>query len=509
VGDSSAVASAYAATIDWGDGTSTSAGTVSGTGGVFAVQGSHIYTVDSYDATSHTYQATVTLTKGGQTVLTATHAVEVVRPMLTLQMANVVVQPNGTVNSQTIATLEVPNGSDFTSEFAATITWGDGTTSSGTVSGSNGLFQVAGGHTYATPGNYTIQLEVSQAWGSSWATNRALSAARLPVAFAPAPLLPRVKGPIIAVASATAAPVVAWANLTTVVVSSRNSPVISGSTITPGGWVQALALSSDGKYLAVAVHDAGGMDSLVKVYQLSGASPDFTLKYTIRVVQDRVVPNAFAFSQGGRLLALGTSFGHVYVYNTATGKQLMTRRVGPQVEALAFSPDSTTVAVASSDPTRPNAGSRVRLLNAATGNVLYDSGVLADFLVHSLAFSRNGKRLLMAGGGMIALRLFDVENRKALWSVQTPDREPVTATFDATGTRIVAGDNGGNVRVFNGSDANGNQILKRAVTSGNGIVRVVVSSDNKTILAAGEKGLVPTLTSKFILLLAEMEQIPE
>ena len=45
------------------------------------------------------------------------------------------------------------HGGDFT----ATINWGDGTTTAGTVIGSNGSFTVAGGHTYADEGSDPLE----------------------------------------------------------------------------------------------------------------------------------------------------------------------------------------------------------------------------------------------------------------------------------------------------------------------------------------------------------------
>jgi hypothetical protein len=47
--------------------------------------------------------------------------------------------------------------------YTATIDWGDGTTSTGTVSGSNGAFTVSGKHTYAVAGAYTITTTVVDA----------------------------------------------------------------------------------------------------------------------------------------------------------------------------------------------------------------------------------------------------------------------------------------------------------------------------------------------------------
>src|SRR5712691_10566353 len=48
-----------------------------------------------------------------------------------------------------VARFTVNNSTDTASAFTATIDWGDGVTTTGTVVGSNGSFTVLGGHTYA------------------------------------------------------------------------------------------------------------------------------------------------------------------------------------------------------------------------------------------------------------------------------------------------------------------------------------------------------------------------
>jgi hypothetical protein len=161
VGNSSAQASQYTATIQWGDGTS-GAGTVSGSNGRFTVQGTHTYAADSLNQLSGAYQVTVQLSNASGSVLSAGHSVVLVRPQMALQVANVPINADGTVSTQAIAAFEEPDASDSSGEFAATINWGDGTTSAGTISGSGGLFQVAGGHTYAAADSYLIQVEVAQ-----------------------------------------------------------------------------------------------------------------------------------------------------------------------------------------------------------------------------------------------------------------------------------------------------------------------------------------------------------
>src|SRR5206468_1479827 len=48
------------------------------------------------------------------------------------------------------------------SDFAAVISWGDATTSTGSVTGSAGNFTVLGGHSYADEGNFTVTVSISE-----------------------------------------------------------------------------------------------------------------------------------------------------------------------------------------------------------------------------------------------------------------------------------------------------------------------------------------------------------
>jgi hypothetical protein len=60
-----------------------------------------------------------------------------------------------------IATFTDTNKSDTASNFTATITWGDGTTTDGKVAGSNGVFTVTGGHTYADEGSFPLGVTIA------------------------------------------------------------------------------------------------------------------------------------------------------------------------------------------------------------------------------------------------------------------------------------------------------------------------------------------------------------
>jgi uncharacterized repeat protein (TIGR03803 family) len=63
--------------------------------------------------------------------------------------------------SGVVATFTTPDLIDGAASFTATITWGDGSTSAGVVSGSNGGFTVSGSHTYAAAASYAVSVHMS------------------------------------------------------------------------------------------------------------------------------------------------------------------------------------------------------------------------------------------------------------------------------------------------------------------------------------------------------------
>jgi hypothetical protein len=67
--------------------------------------------------------------------------------------------------SGAVITFTTPDTIDGPTSFAATITWGDGSTSAGVVSGGGGAFTVSGSHTYADPGNKTLRVNISHVLG--------------------------------------------------------------------------------------------------------------------------------------------------------------------------------------------------------------------------------------------------------------------------------------------------------------------------------------------------------
>jgi hypothetical protein len=160
--DTSATASEYSATIDWGDGSPTSSGTISGSGGSFQVDGTHTYEEEG------TYDVTVVITDVDNTSNTDTahSTANVADAPLHSQCAAPATSLKAYAGPTATFTDEDPNGTS--SDYTATIDWGDSSTSSGTVSpgSGSGPYTVSGTHTYSATGTYTITTTIDDAGGS-------------------------------------------------------------------------------------------------------------------------------------------------------------------------------------------------------------------------------------------------------------------------------------------------------------------------------------------------------
>ena len=162
--DSSAVAGQFTATIDWGDGNTTT-GTVTGSGGSFLVNGIKDYAVDSYDEPGNVYNVSVTVNGPQNEAITCSETIGVERPSaITVIGETIVAQPSIGFTGATVAMFTDPDAADTAGKFDATIFWGDGSSSTGTVQGTDGIFLVTGGHTYDSPGDHAIEVLVAQGW---------------------------------------------------------------------------------------------------------------------------------------------------------------------------------------------------------------------------------------------------------------------------------------------------------------------------------------------------------
>jgi hypothetical protein len=187
----------YIATIQWGDGTATVAspiaqanynqaivnsqgqitgqlvaaqnvpGIVLGSDGkTFSVNLAHQY------ANQGNYTITILLNHEGELSQTVTTSALVAgHDQLTATGGTPITGTFGTsITDATVATFTDTNTVSTAADFTAAITWGDGQSSTGKITGSNGSFTVTGSHTYGSASQFPIGVTISNFGGTATAT---------------------------------------------------------------------------------------------------------------------------------------------------------------------------------------------------------------------------------------------------------------------------------------------------------------------------------------------------
>jgi uncharacterized repeat protein (TIGR01451 family) len=160
----------YSATIDWGDSTSPTPGIISYSNGTFSIYGSHTYAEESgaEHPGSNPYQISVTVSHGtAATTSGVTATATVSDPAVLATGGRVLTATAGTpMTQQVVATFTDPGGPEAVGDYSADVDFGDGNgfhNGAGVVSfdGASQSFLVkAGGVTYATAGDNTLQVRV-------------------------------------------------------------------------------------------------------------------------------------------------------------------------------------------------------------------------------------------------------------------------------------------------------------------------------------------------------------
>ena len=149
---------ATSATIDWADGSRFTSATVDSLG---RVTGTHTYTEEG------DYSGLIDWTNSDGTAQSTPFDLKVVDAPLTAAAVNFTAVA-GSQFSGPVATFTDADPGGTASDYSATIVWGDGTQSAGTVTaGQNGDFVVSGTHTYATTGSYETTVSIADAGGST------------------------------------------------------------------------------------------------------------------------------------------------------------------------------------------------------------------------------------------------------------------------------------------------------------------------------------------------------
>ena len=149
-------ADTLAATITWPDGT-TLPGTISGpdASGVFTVSGSHTFAEETSGAA-----VSVAISDTGGATATAASTADIAEAPLSGTSASIA---TGTSVSGAVASFSDADANDATGDYAATIDWGDGQTSAGSIAAgaAAGEFNVTGNHAYSDNFPHTIGVTVT------------------------------------------------------------------------------------------------------------------------------------------------------------------------------------------------------------------------------------------------------------------------------------------------------------------------------------------------------------
>ena len=145
------------------------------------------------------------------------------------------------------------------------------------------------------------------------------------------------------------------------------------------------------------------------------------------------------------------------------------------INSIAFSPDGQLLASGSEDFT-------VKVWSVPTKQIVATlEHVVDDFVevVTGVNFSPDGEQLATAGPNV---KLWDVSTWTVVKTIQPADWV-VTTTFSPNGQRLVTGDEGGNVEIWNTQSG---QSVETLEVSGNS---VQFSADTRTLAIAGDDGL--------------------
>ena len=200
-----AIGNDYAAAINWGDG-QFSSGTVvpfktavqlGGAGVEFTVEASHTYTKTG------TFTVAASINDAEGSAVTETSTVIVTNSSLQQITAAPINAVEGIPFTGTVASFTDPNPADTANQFTASITWGNGDSTAGTVSASGSAFVVTAvdpvsgkGYAYPEEGNYNVTIAVMGPAGASFTAfttatvaDAPLTATGLTLGVAPNPLI--------------------------------------------------------------------------------------------------------------------------------------------------------------------------------------------------------------------------------------------------------------------------------------------------------------------------------
>jgi len=211
--------------------------------------------------------------------------------------------------------------------------------------------------------------------------------------------------------------------------------------------VVSMALSPDGKRIV-----SGGWDKTIKVWDVASSGELLTINPSannkhiqaldvgdvngLRQTLSSVAPS-LAFSPDGRQIASGHFSGEINIWDTATGKLLMTLK-GHKIPvfSIAFSPDGKRMASRAYEVKLWDTANWTELMSISDPAI--DHPELTG-IESCLTFSPDGKRIASSGGWDGQIKVWDTVTGHKVWSLKGHDYWAYSVSFSPDGKFIVSG----------------------------------------------------------------------
>ncbi|HUN35307.1 MAG TPA: hypothetical protein VMU95_25175 [Trebonia sp.] len=252
-------------------------------------------------------------------------------------------------------------------------------------------------------------------------------------------------------------------------VAFSGQPVVlpSGSASNP----DSVAFSADGSMMAT-----GNSDGTVDLRNPA----TFHVTRTLAAHGAQQQAFAVAFSPDGELAAGG--YSEAYISNLATGADTLvpqTNGADIEITGLAFSPDGKTLAFSDGN---------VYLDTLATGKVANFPFDPNNKAAEGIAFSPDSTELAVGDLNGSAY-IWNLSNRTVVSSLRDPDGKGIDGVaYTPDGKYLATAGEGGNVYIWNLADRHVACVISDPQTIGNGALSIAISPNGKTLISLDNNG---------------------
>jgi WD40 repeat protein/serine/threonine protein kinase len=261
--------------------------------------------------------------------------------------------------------------------------------------------------------------------------------------------------------------------------SGKNLADMKGHT----DWVRCLVFTPDGTRIA-----SGSLDKTLRFWDAASGK-------ILSIIQTNGGVNSIAFSPDARRVAAGLESGQLELWDAASGQQFATMmgREGNAIYAVAFSPDGSRIVCGKSDGTvsiwdAASAKETIQLTGLSNQYEFQDPVAKQYELqwpVITVAFTPDGRRILSGDmGGQV--RVWDAGKNQGFTTLRA-DGSVYSIAFSPDGTLLVSGSGDKTVRLWNVESGKviasykGHDAGVRSVAFTHDGRRIVSGSEDKTI----------------------------